>query len=47
MAGTRFTYLNQTVRHFSTQIIEFQDRQAYKMFETVVLVWKSKNMKPY
>ena len=32
---------------FSTQIMEFEDRQAHKMSETGVLVWKSKNMEPY
>ena len=31
----------------STQIMEFKCKQAYKMIETGVLVWKSKNMKPY
>ena len=31
----------------STQIMEFQYKQAYKMIETGVLVWKSKKMKPY
>ena len=31
----------------STQIMEFEYKQAYKMIETGVLVWKSKNMKPY
>ena len=29
-----------------TQIMEFEDKQAYKIFETGVLVWKSKNIKP-
>ena len=28
-----------------TQIMECEDKQAYKIFETGVLVWKSKNMK--
>ena len=27
--------------------MEFEDKQAYKTFETGVLVWKSLNMKPY
>ena len=31
----------------STQILKFEDKQAYNMFETGVLVWKSKNMEPY
>ena len=31
----------------STRIMEFEYKQAYKMIETGVLVWKSKNMKPY
>ena len=31
----------------STQIMEFKYTQAYKMIETGVLVWKSKNMKSY
>ena len=31
----------------STQIMEFKYKQAYKMIETGVLVWKSKNMKSY
>ena len=31
----------------STQIMEFEYKQAYKMIETGVLVWKSKNKKPY
>ena len=31
----------------STQIMEFEYKQAYKLIETAVLVWKSKNMKPY
>ena len=31
----------------STQIMEFEYKQAYKMIETGVLIWKSKNMKPY
>ena len=31
----------------STQIMEFQYKQAYKMIETGVLFWKSKKMKPY
>ena len=31
----------------STQIMEFKHKQAYKMIETGVLVWKSKNMKSY
>ena len=30
----------------STQIMEFEYKQAYQMIETGVLVWKSKNMKP-
>ena len=30
-----------------TQIMEFKYKQAYKMIETGVLVWKSKNMKSY
>ena len=30
-----------------TQIMECEYKQAYKMIETGVLVWKSKNMKPY
>ena len=30
-----------------TQIMAFKYKQAYKMIETGVLVWKSKNMKPY
>ena len=29
-----------------TQIMEFEAKQAYKIFETGVLDWKSKNMKP-
>ena len=29
----------------SRQIMEFKYKQAYKMIETGVLVWKSKNMK--
>ena len=29
----------------STQIKEFKYKQAYKLIETGVLVWKSKNMK--
>ena len=29
-----------------TQIMEFEAKQAYNFFETVVLVSKSKNMKP-
>ena len=28
----------------SNQIMEFEGKQAYKVFETGVLVWKSKNM---
>ena len=31
----------------STQIMELEYKQAYKMIETGVLVWKSKFMKPY
>ena len=31
----------------STQIMEFEDKQAYKMVETGVLVQKPKSMKPY
>ena len=31
----------------STQTIEFKYKQAYKMTETGVSVWKSKNMKSY
>ena len=31
----------------STQIMEFEYKQAYKMIETGNLVLKSKNMKPY
>ena len=31
----------------STQTMEFKYKQAYKMIETGVLVWKSKNMKSY
>ena len=27
--------------------MDFEYKQAYKMIETGVLVWKSKNMKPY
>ena len=27
--------------------MEFEDKQAYNMFETGVLVWKSKNMESY
>ena len=30
-----------------TQIMEFKYKQAYKMIETGVLVWKSKNLKSY
>ena len=29
-----------------TKIMEFEAKQALKIFETGVLVWKSKNMKP-
>ena len=32
---------------WSTQIWEVKYKQAYKMIETGVLVWKSKNIKPY
>ena len=31
----------------STQFMEFEYKQAYKMIETDVSVWKTKNMKPY
>ena len=31
----------------STQILEVEYKQAYKMIETGVLVWKSKDIKPY
>ena len=31
----------------STQFMEFEYKQAYKMIETEVSVWKTKNMKPY
>ena len=31
----------------SIQIMEFKYKEAYKMIETGVLVWKSKNMKSY
>ena len=31
----------------STQIMEFKYKQSYKMIETGVLVWNSKNMKSY
>ena len=31
----------------STQIMEFEYKQAYKLIETGVLFWKSKIMKPY
>ena len=31
----------------STQIMEFEYKQAYKTIETGVLVWKSKVMTPY
>ena len=31
----------------STQIMEFKYKQTYKMIETGVLVWKSKNMESY
>ena len=30
----------------STQIMEFEDTQAYKTFEKGVLVWKSEIMEP-
>ena len=30
-----------------TQNMEFGDKQAKKMIETGVSIWKSKNMKPY
>ena len=30
-----------------TQIMDFKYKQAYKMIETGVVVWKSKNMKSY
>ena len=33
--------------YLSIQIMEFKYKQAYKMIETVVLVWNSKNMKSY
>ena len=32
--------------HLCTQIMEFEAKQAYKLFGTGVLVWKSKNTKP-
>ena len=31
----------------STQILKVEYKQAYKMIETGVLVWKSKNIQPY
>ena len=33
--------------YLSIQIMEFKYKQAYKMIETGVLFWKSKNMKSY
>ena len=31
----------------STEIMEFEDKEAYKVLETVVLVWKSKKMESW
>ena len=43
----RYTVFSDFVLGLSTQILEVEYKQAYKMFETGVLVWKSENIKPY
>ena len=40
-------YVFRVSLDLSTQIMEFEYKQACKMIETGVLVWKSNNMKPY